>query len=121
MHTSYGEMKDIIIERERQNNPEPLDIGDLFVDDFPLNVTDLAYYGRANGLGTKTLEMLKEKAKLIVHDDIKTQRGKEKSDYSYATSNASYTFEYNDLILEVHTFVPRSRNKIRFKFVRPMC
>ena len=114
MIKSYEVMVDLINKGERESNPSPLDIEDLFVSGRSLKIIDQVYYGEANGLGTKTLEELKKKTTKIKYNKNEIQRGRKKSDYSFTTCNDSYTFEHNNLILEVNTFSPRSRNKIIF-------
>lgn len=101
------------------HHPGP-SIDELFKLEASFKITDHAYYGRADGLGTKLLKEskeLKENTELIEYEDIKVQRGKEKSDYSFTTNNDSYTFKRNGLILKVNLFTPRSRNKVVYNFI----
>ncbi len=108
----YVDSLNLIINGEK----ESYDIEELFESGKSLEIIDRANYGRANGRGTKMLEELKKKTTLIKYYKKEIQRGNVKSDYSFTTSNDSYIFEYNNSILRVDIFIPRSRNKIIFNF-----
>lgn len=116
MIESYENSLNQIINGEKKSEPSLPNIEELFESGKYEKIIDKAYYGRANGRGTKMLEELKKRTTLIKYDKKEIQRGSVKSDSSFTTSNDSYIFEYNNSILKVDIFIPRSRNKIIFNF-----